>query len=241
MGRTSRTVANEQWNFQLVTIQKRSRGRYTPFGSRTVTFIRRRKRKGRKYTIVIPPPNVTGALHMGHALNNTIQDILIRWRRMQGCNALWLPGTDHAGIATQNCGPRGNWPSAGRADRHWAARSFSKKSGSGKPRTGLADYRAKPKKLGSSCDWPGCGLRWTRGLAGPVVGGVQPPRRARGGIYRGKYICEPVPQVPDDAGRRRGGPRGPRQPTVAPEVSDEGLVRSRVAAGCDDAARNDAG
>lgn len=53
------------------------------------------------YTIVIPPPNVTGALHLGHALNNTLQDILIRWRRMQGFNALWVPGTDHAGIATQ--------------------------------------------------------------------------------------------------------------------------------------------
>ncbi len=53
------------------------------------------------YTIVIPPPNVTGALHLGHALNNTIQDILIRWRRMQGYDALWMPGTDHAGIATQ--------------------------------------------------------------------------------------------------------------------------------------------
>jgi valyl-tRNA synthetase len=53
------------------------------------------------FTIVIPPPNVTGALHMGHALNNTLQDVLIRWRRMQGHNALWLPGTDHAGIATQ--------------------------------------------------------------------------------------------------------------------------------------------
>jgi valyl-tRNA synthetase len=53
------------------------------------------------YCIVIPPPNVTGALHLGHALNNTLQDILIRWRRMQGFEALWMPGTDHAGIATQ--------------------------------------------------------------------------------------------------------------------------------------------
>src|SRR4051812_35533273 len=53
------------------------------------------------YTIVIPPPNVTGALHLGHALNNALQDILIRWKRMQGLNALWVPGTDHAGIATQ--------------------------------------------------------------------------------------------------------------------------------------------
>ncbi len=55
----------------------------------------------RPYCIVIPPPNVTGALHLGHALNNTLQDILIRWRRMQGYDALWMPGTDHAGIATQ--------------------------------------------------------------------------------------------------------------------------------------------
>ncbi|MFV2069997.1 MAG: class I tRNA ligase family protein, partial [Pirellulales bacterium] len=55
----------------------------------------------RPYTVVIPPPNVTGALHLGHALNNTLQDVLIRFRRMQGYNALWIPGTDHAGIATQ--------------------------------------------------------------------------------------------------------------------------------------------
>ncbi len=54
------------------------------------------------YVIVIPPPNVTGILTMGHVLNNTLQDILIRWQRMKGKEALWLPGTDHAGIATQN-------------------------------------------------------------------------------------------------------------------------------------------
>jgi valyl-tRNA synthetase len=53
------------------------------------------------FSIVIPPPNVTGALHLGHALNNTLQDILVRSRRMQGCVTLWMPGTDHAGIATQ--------------------------------------------------------------------------------------------------------------------------------------------
>src|SRR6516162_7797640 len=53
------------------------------------------------YCIVIPPPNVTGVLHMGHALVDTLEDILIRWKRMQGFEALWVPGTDHAGIATQ--------------------------------------------------------------------------------------------------------------------------------------------
>ena len=53
------------------------------------------------FTIVIPPPNITGQLHMGHALDNTMQDILIRFKRMQGYNALWQPGTDHASIATE--------------------------------------------------------------------------------------------------------------------------------------------
>lgn len=57
---------------------------------------------GQHFSIVIPPPNVTGSLHIGHALNSTLQDILVRWMRMSGRNALWVPGTDHAGIATQN-------------------------------------------------------------------------------------------------------------------------------------------
>src|SRR6202034_4057757 len=54
------------------------------------------------FCVVIPPPNVTGILHMGHALNNTLQDIMVRYKRMNGFEALWMPGTDHAGIATQN-------------------------------------------------------------------------------------------------------------------------------------------
>src|SRR5712671_6695859 len=54
-----------------------------------------------KFSIVIPPPNVTGRLHIGHALVNTLQDIMVRWKRMSGFNTLWLPGTDHAGISTQ--------------------------------------------------------------------------------------------------------------------------------------------
>src|SRR4051812_22863251 len=57
---------------------------------------------GDPYVIVIPPPNVTGSLHMGHALNQTLQDVIIRYRRMAGDAALWVPGTDHGGIATQN-------------------------------------------------------------------------------------------------------------------------------------------
>ncbi|MDP8219274.1 MAG: class I tRNA ligase family protein, partial [Candidatus Theseobacter exili] len=66
------------------------------------TFHSDSSKGGEPYCIMIPPPNVTGILHMGHALNNTIQDIMARWRRMQGRNVVWVPGTDHAGIATQN-------------------------------------------------------------------------------------------------------------------------------------------
>src|SRR6201988_5157635 len=60
------------------------------------------ERPGETYVIAVPPPNVTGALHMGHALNGSIQDLLIRWHRMQGYDTLWQPGYDHAGISTQN-------------------------------------------------------------------------------------------------------------------------------------------
>jgi len=90
------------------------------------------------YTIVIPPPNVTGALHLGHALNNTLQDIMIRLKRMQGFNALWMPGTDHAGIATQ-----------ARVEKRI-------KDQEGKTRHDLgreARILGQLKQMGCSCDW----------------------------------------------------------------------------------------
>ena len=64
-------------------------------------FIADPEAEGEPYSIVIPPPNVTGSLHMGHALNNTLQDVLIRYKKMDGFNTLWVPGTDHASIATE--------------------------------------------------------------------------------------------------------------------------------------------
>ena len=104
------------------------------------------------YTIVIPPPNVTGALHLGHALNNTIQDILIRWRRMQGYDALWMPGTDHAGIATQAVVERRLREEDGKTrhdigrealvDRIWAWKDEYEKRILGQLR-----------QMGCSCDW----------------------------------------------------------------------------------------
>ena len=106
---------------------------------------------GAPYTIVIPPPNVTGSLHMGHALNSTLQDILIRWRRMAGDRALWVPGTDHGGIATQNVvekllrAEKKTRQDLGRekfVERMW---QWRKESGD----TILMQLR----RLGASCDW----------------------------------------------------------------------------------------
>ena len=85
--------------------------------------------------MVIPPPNVTGALHLGHALNNTLQDILCRMKRMQGYNVLWMPGTDHAGIATQAVVERRLFEEEKLPATIWAAKNSSSASGSGRPST----------------------------------------------------------------------------------------------------------
>ena len=103
------------------------------------------------YSIVIPPPNVTGALHMGHALNNTLQDILCRWKRMQGYNVLWMPGTDHAGIATQNVVER--QLAAEGKDRHDLGREeFIERVWKWKAESG-GQIIGQLKRLGASCDW----------------------------------------------------------------------------------------
>ena len=105
----------------------------------------------RPYSIVIPPPNVTGALHMGHALNNTLQDILCRWKRMQGYNVLWMPGTDHAGIATQNVVER--QLAAEKMDRHDLGReAFIERVWQWKSESG-GQIIGQLKRLGASCDW----------------------------------------------------------------------------------------
>lgn len=105
------------------------------------------------YTIVIPPPNVTGALHMGHALNNTLQDVLIRWKRMQGFNALWMPGTDHAGIATQSVVEK----LLTAQDKNFRRHDYGREKLVEKIWEWKEKYEARIlgqlKQLGSSCDW----------------------------------------------------------------------------------------
>ena len=103
------------------------------------------------YSIVIPPPNVTGVLHMGHALNNTLQDILARWKRMCGCEVLWMPGTDHAGIATQNVVER--QLAIEGLDRHAIGREeFIDRVWKWREESG-GQIIEQLKRLGASCDW----------------------------------------------------------------------------------------
>ena len=104
------------------------------------------------FTIMIPPPNVTGVLHMGHAFNNTLQDILIRWKRMQGVDTLWQPGTDHAGIATQMVVER-ELAKAGEPSRAEMGRqAFLAKVWEWKKQSGGTIIN-QLKRLGASCDW----------------------------------------------------------------------------------------
>jgi valyl-tRNA synthetase len=108
--------------------------------------------KSDTFTIMIPPPNVTGVLHMGHAFNNTLQDILIRWHRMRGFDTLWQPGTDHAGIATQMVVERelakAQQPSRAEMGRH----AFLAKVWDWKKQSGGTIIN-QLKRLGASCDW----------------------------------------------------------------------------------------
>ncbi len=103
------------------------------------------------YSIVIPPPNITGVLHMGHALNNTLQDILCRWKRMSGFSVLWMPGMDHAGIATQNVVER--QLAAEGTSRHEIGReAFVERVWKWKAESG-GKIIGQLKRLGASCDW----------------------------------------------------------------------------------------
>ncbi len=104
------------------------------------------------FTIMIPPPNVTGVLHMGHAFNNTLQDILIRWKRMQGVDTLWQPGTDHAGIATQMVVERELAKASEPTRAEMGRQAFLAKVWEWKKQSGGTIIN-QLKRLGASCDW----------------------------------------------------------------------------------------
>jgi valyl-tRNA synthetase len=143
------------------------------------------------YSIVIPPPNVTGSLHMGHALNNTLQDILIRYHRLAGWNALWVPGTDHAGIATQTVVER--TLAAEGTDRHTLGReAFIERVWQWREQYGNRIIN-QLRRLGSACDWSRTRFTMDEGLS-KAVREVFVRLYEDGLIYRGDYIINWCPR-----------------------------------------------
>jgi len=134
------------------------------------------------YTIVIPPPNVTGVLHMGHMLNNTIQDVLIRRARMQGKNALWVPGTDHASIATETKVVN-MLKDMGIDKKSISREEFLKYAWEWKEKYG-GIILEQLKKLGASCDWDRTAFTMDPGLSDAVIS-VFVDLHKKGKIYRG--------------------------------------------------------
>jgi valyl-tRNA synthetase len=145
----------------------------------------------RMFSIVMPPPNVTGALHLGHALDNTIQDILTRWHRMQGYNALWLPGTDHAGIATQ-ARVEESLAQQGISKHDLGREKFLEKVWEWKHLYGntITDQLSL---LGSSCDWSRERFTMDEGCS-RAVREVFVNLYEKGLIYRGNYLVNWCPK-----------------------------------------------
>ena len=142
------------------------------------------------YTIVIPPPNITGQLHMGHALDETLQDILIRWRRMQGRSALWLPGTDHASIATE-AKIVAAMKEEGLTKEDIGREKFLERAWAWKEKYG-GRIVEQLKKLGSSCDWERERFTLDEGCSRAVVE-VFCRLYEKGLIYRGERIINWCP------------------------------------------------
>ena len=141
--------------------------------------------KAKPYCIVIPPPNVTGSLHIGHALNNTLQDILVRWKRMEGFNALWQPGMDHAGIATQVVVER-QLAAEGTTRQALGREAFVQRVWRWKEESGGTIIR-QLKRLGASCDWERERFTMDPGLSA-AVREVFVRLWEEGLIYQGEYI-----------------------------------------------------
>ena len=149
------------------------------------------------YSIMIPPPNVTGVLHIGHAFNNTLQDILIRWKRMQGYNTLWQPGTDHAGIATQMVVERELAKNPNNKSRQEMGRDeFLKNVWKWKKQSGDTIIN-QLKRLGASCDWERTAFTMSGAPGSPAEDGgnfhdavikVFIEMYNKGLIYRGKRL-----------------------------------------------------
>ena len=147
--------------------------------------------EGVPYSVVIPPPNVTGILHMGHALNQTIQDILVRWRRMQGRNTLWLPGTDHAGIATQNVVEKA-LKKEGKRRQDLGREAFIERVWEWKRQYGGTIVHQQ-RMLGNSTDWKRERFTFDEGCS-KAVAKVFCQLFDEGLVYKGNYIVNWCPR-----------------------------------------------
>ena len=143
------------------------------------------------FSIVIPPPNVTGMLHMGHALNNTLQDVIIRFKRMQGYNTLWMPGMDHAGIATQNVVEQ-ELRKEGISRHELGREKFLARVWEWKEKYGGVIIN-QLKRLGCSCDWERERFTMDKGLS-QAVREVFVRLYNEGMIYQGDYIVNWCPR-----------------------------------------------
>ena len=184
-----------------------------------------RARRARKpYSIVIPPPNVTGSLHMGHALNNTLQDILCRFERMRGRDVLWQPGTDHAGIATQMVVERQLMERQQPGRREMGREEFIEAVWEWKAESGGTIVN-QLKRLGASCDWSRERFTMDEGLSQGRAQGVRRalPRRAD---LQGQAAGQLGPEAADRDLRSRGAAGRDEGPPLALPLSDRWQDRS---------------
>ncbi len=144
-----------------------------------------------KYTVVIPPPNVTGVLHMGHGLNNTLQDVVVRYHRMKGDDTLWIPGTDHAGIATQNVVERA-LKKEGKSRNDIGRKAFLERTWKVKEEH-HATIVKQQRRLGNSVDWTRERFTMDEGLS-KAVRDVFVTLYERGLVYKGHYLVNWCPR-----------------------------------------------
>ena len=143
-----------------------------------------------KYVVAIPPPNVTGVLHMGHGLNNVLQDVVVRYHRMKGDETLWIPGTDHAGIATQNVVER-QLKAEGKTRHDLGREAFLKRTWEVKEKH-HSIITNQLRKIGASVDWSRERFTMDEGLS-HAVRTVFVTLYERGLIYRGNYLVNWCP------------------------------------------------
>src|SRR5438105_8114215 len=151
------------------------------------------RRNAPPYSIVIPPPNITGSLHMGHALNNTLQDVLVRFERMRGRDVLWQPGTDHAGIATQMVVERQLMERQEPGRREMGREAFVERVWEWKEESGGTIIR-QLKRLGASCDWSRERFTMDDGLSRAVLKVFVELHKA-GLIYKDKRLVNWDPKL----------------------------------------------